>query len=315
MKQNRSNLLPPDLRALPTVTAKHYMTISPDPMFFIEGPAFDRVGNFYICCALPFPIITPRLFRISPEGKVDELFCVQDACVMGMAIHADGRLFVTAVNDGFLIISPEGELLRRFVPKYQDEMLVPNDCVFDPQGNLYFTDFRGAYGQPEGGIYRLEASDDYETVTPILQGMKMPNGIAFSPDYRKLWIGESGENAVVCINFGPDGFPDKLGVPVNYVYRNSGIPMPDGTRTDSAGNVYQAMQKGGRVLILDSDGIPIQNVIVPDRLQGKYDNTPNLVIEPGTTNAYLLASGSEGVHLFRFDALAPAQMPYSHKKD
>lgn len=304
--------LPPDLAMLPSIEAEHWCCVDADPQLFIEGPSFDREGNLFVCCSVPVPGIAPRVFKITPEGESSVFAFTGDASVMGLAIHQDGRLFIACMEEGIMIMSPQGEILEQFVPAYRGERLRPNDLTFHKNGNLYFTDFRGDCQNPCGGIYRLLAESGYRELDRVVSGMIFPNGLCFKPDWRALWIGESGRNAVWQVSLNSDGMPGKLGVPLCCLYQNTGCAMPDGCRMDAAGYYYQALNHGGRILIFNAMGVPVGNVIVPRRGEQIYDMTPNLAIRPNTREAYMLASGSEGVHIFRFPTFAPASVLYSH---
>jgi len=69
---------------------------------------------------------------------------------------------------------------------------VPNDLVFDSDGGFYFTDFRGTSTDTTGGVYYV--SPDFKTITPVLSHISEANGIALSPDGKRLWATEFGRN-------------------------------------------------------------------------------------------------------------------------
>ena len=98
-------------------------------------------------------------------------------------------------------------------------------------------------------------------------------------------------------------------LPVTLAY---GRGNPDSNKVDSAGNLYQAMMHAGHVLVLNPDGIPVGNVVVPGREQGRLLNTPNLAIEPGKDMGYLVASDERDVVVLEFPTLAPGMALYSH---
>jgi gluconolactonase len=120
-----------------------------------------------------------------------------------------------------LLLSPNGELVlcqhgdRRVAkmnaplssPKadfttiadnYSDKKLnSPNDAVYDQKGNLYFTD--PPYGLEQNdkdplkeldfqGVYKV---DKKGRITLLTKDLSRPNGIAFSPDYKKLYVANS----------------------------------------------------------------------------------------------------------------------------
>ena len=48
---------------------------------------------------------------------------------------------------------------------------------------------------------------------------------------------------------------------------------------DEKGNLYQCVIFQGRVLILNNRGIPVANVLIPDRDQGKHLRTTNVALQ------------------------------------
>ena len=85
-------------------------------------------------------------------------------------------------------------LINRFEGKRLNS---PNDAVYKSNGDLYFTD--PPYGLPQRmedpekeltfqGVYRLEADGD---ITLLTDEFTRPNGIAFSPDEKTLYIANS----------------------------------------------------------------------------------------------------------------------------
>lgn len=129
-----------------------------------------------------------------------------------------------------------------------------------------------------------------------------------------LWVGESVRNRVLRISMTKEGFVKPGGFSIQAVYTNIGNAVVDSNKVDSAGNLYQAMMWGGRAVVLNHYGIPIANIVVPDRDQGKYMNSPNLVIKPGTDEGYLIGTGPEGAWIHKFKAIAPAQKLFSHSE-
>ena len=75
----------------------------------------------------------------------------------------------------------------------------PNDLVFKSNGDLYFTDppygLPGTFNDPGReldftGVYRLASNG---TLTLLTRELKAPNGIAFSPDEKTLYVAQSSE--------------------------------------------------------------------------------------------------------------------------
>ncbi len=63
-KQDSMVPLPPELRDLPALVAEPWFQVSPDPSFFLEGPAFDQEGNLFVTSP-PNGIV----FKVTPRKK------------------------------------------------------------------------------------------------------------------------------------------------------------------------------------------------------------------------------------------------------
>ena len=304
--------LPPELSGLPTIEAKiKYRIAEGRPRPGIEGPIFDREGNFYLCHTLDD---VTYVKKITSDGDITDFFRY-DSMIVGLAVHHNGTIFGADLRrGGFIEIDPEGNQIGFIETKRPDgSSMMSDDMVFDARGNLYFTDFEGNYYQPKGGIYRIDADDDYRVVKPVLiESPGTMNGISFSPDFSVLWVADSAGKRVLRIILDQDGLPIRRASGVFAISLPYGVYHPDSNKVDTAGNLYQAMMHGGWVLIYDSFGVPIANVVVPDRQRGRLLNTPNLAICPGSNEAYLCASDEHDVVILNFPTLAPGMMLYSH---
>lgn len=137
----------------------------------------------------------------------------------------------------------------------------PNDAVFHRNGDLYFTD--PPYGLtrkmqdpdkelPFQGVYRRSRDG---VVTLLTDQMSRPNGLAFSPDYRTLYVANSDPRQAVWMAFPVrnDGKLDEGRVLFDatpFARRLKGLP--DGLKVDSLGNLF-ATGPGG-VLVLTPSG-------------------------------------------------------------
>lgn len=302
--------LPADIAMLPTLEAEPWLKIGEGgELPSLEGPVFDREGNFYVCHN-----VRPQteILKISPDKEVETFRVCHAAMPVGLAVHKDGRIFGADLHGSIIVLSPDGELLRQIPAEYNGELLASDDLAFDKNGDLYITDFRGSHIDPIGGVYCLRAETDYKELELVTQGISSANGISFSPEYDIMWIGETGRNTVLRMGKGRDGTFKPGGVNTKIVYTGTGQAMADSNKVDAQGNVYQAMMFGGRILILNKEGVPIANVLVPGREQGKHLATPNLAICPGKKEGYMLASGPYGAWIFRFPTLAESALLYSH---
>jgi lactonase len=299
--------LPPTVAALPSITAELWAQIDPGPAVFLEGPAFDRQGNLFVSS-----IFDSRILKITPDKKVTTIFSQEGLMPDGIAIHKDGRLFLACISGKFMAIAPDGGNPTEIEPRYQGKPQVGNDLVFDMQGNLWVTDWTGTIADATGGVYRFSA--DFKTVKPVFQNLVTPNGIALSPEGNTLWITETNRNQLIALNFQPNSIQLDPIEGTKIPWRFTGCPGgPDSNAVDEAGNLYQCVIFQGRVLILNNRGIPLVNVLVPGRDEGKFLRTTNVAFKPGTDEVYLTASGDGGAAIFRFKGLAKGLALYSHR--
>lgn len=78
-------------------------------------------------------------------------------------------------------------------------------------------------------------------------------------------------------------------------------------RTDADGNVYVAMYGQGRVMVFNKNGIPIGQIVLPGREQGKNLLSTSLAIRPGGRELYVVTGnteGAEGAAIFHANAFS-----------
>jgi lactonase len=298
--------LPPDLAGLPTIEAEPWFQIGPGPDILLEGPAFDREGNLYVTSPR-----TGTVFRITPQRQMSIIFDDKNVGVDGSAFHRDGRLFVACLTGELLTLDPGGYKATFMYPKYRGKSLSMNDLVFDEKGNVYVTDFTGSVTEPTGGVFRI--SPDARTVQPVVLHLAAPNGISLSPEGDVLWVGESARNSVLRIALLKGGVTVSPVVGVLPVYYSAGCFGPDSNKADSAGNLYQCIMGQGRIIVLNQGGIPIANVVVLGRDDGKSLRTTNLAFKPGTSEGYITTSGVGGAWIYTFKGLAQGLQLFSHQ--
>ena len=216
---------------------------------FLEGPSFDRAGNLYVV-----DVPWGRIFRISPSGDLD-LVCEYDGEPNGLKIHRDGRIFVADYRRGILEVDPATGAVAPVAERFGAEGFKGvNDLVFASNGDLYFTD-QGLTGlhDPSGRVYCLKTDGKLEVV---LQGIPSPNGLAFSPDEKTLYVNVTRDNAVWRVPFLPSGIPFKVGAFI----RLSGGNGPDGLAVDEEGGLAVAHIGLGCVWLFDRFGEPVARV-------------------------------------------------------
>ncbi|HHQ6239544.1 TPA: SMP-30/gluconolactonase/LRE family protein [Klebsiella pneumoniae] len=165
--------------------------------------------------------------------------------------------------------------------------LVLEGIVFDRNNNLLFVD--------------------------ILPGLAVGNGIAIDPAGSQIWATEHAKNRLHRVRLSDATTVAPFGSVVTYQFTG---PAPDGARVDSEGNVYVAISGQGRVMVFNRNGLPIGQIVLPDRDKGRNLKSTSLAIRPGHRELFIVAnSGTEpsGAMIFRSGAFAPAPFPFSHQ--
>ncbi|MBD5416918.1 MAG: SMP-30/gluconolactonase/LRE family protein [Desulfovibrio sp.] len=296
--------VPPAEQAVARETAGPWHTVSPKNDI-LEGAIFDGEGNLLFC-----DVSRRSVLRLTPDKALSTLVEVPGIGAGGLALNKDGRLFMAVLDlgrkvGGVLAWSPKTGAFETIVPP--EAGYWPNDLVFAPDGGFYFSDFRGSATDPAGGVYYV--SPDFTTVTPVIPRLAQANGVALSPDGKTLWATEFAANRLHRAQLEGPATVSPIGSAVPYHFTGA---APDSMRVDSEGNVYVALYGQGRVLCFDPNGIPVRQVLLPGRDEGKNLLSTSLAIDPAASELFIVTSneaGDEPALVFKAGALAPGQAP------
>lgn len=292
---------------LPTAVAEPWFQASNQYMP-LEGPAFDRAGNL-----LFLDIYGGRVLCLSPQRELRTLYTDAALRPTGLALHRDGRIFLAGVGDflagRIVAFDPASGQAQDIVPTLAGH--VPDDLAFDEHGGFYFTDFRGSVTEPTGGVFYV--GPDLRTIVPVLPHMAAANGVGLSPDGKTLWATEFGAGRLHRADLTAPATLAPFGSTVPYHFTGR---APDSLRVDAEGNVYVAMFYQGRVLVFNPLGIPIGQILLPGREQGRFLKSTSLAFVPGAADVLIVSRdepGGQGAMVFRARALAPGATLFSHR--
>jgi gluconolactonase len=139
--------------------------------------------------------------------------------------------------------------------------------VVKSDGSIYFTDppygIRGRYGPPGiqelafQGIYRI--TPDGNSLELLVDDIDRPNGLAFSPDEKVLYVvNTEGQTVVYDFEIQSDGTLAKRRVFLK-------LPgYPDGIKMDKKGNLY-VTTNSNKLQIYDSTGKHLGGIVTPER--------------------------------------------------
>jgi gluconolactonase len=182
----------------------------------------------------------------------------------GMTLDREGRLVVCEQGT----LDTPARITRLDRTTGQMETLVeanlnsPNDVVVKSDGMIWFTDpsygyLQGFRPEPRVGDYVYRYDAESAELTIVAEGFDKPNGIAFSPDERVLYVADNGApHELLAFDVGAGG---------NLINRRrlavSTPEHPDGLKTDSDGRIC-ASYSGG-VQVLDPRGDLIGEIELP----------------------------------------------------
>lgn len=201
---------------------------------------------------------------MKPSGFTGPLDYGNEPGSNGLLRDSLGRLVLCEHGDRRLSVLTENGGKRTLADNYQGKRFnSPNDACLGPDGEtIYFTD--PPYGLPERfedprreldycGVYRLDPDG---TVTLLTEEMTRPNGIAFSPDFKTLYVAQSDPEAALWKAFPvlDDGTlgEGEIFHDATEAFKD-GLPgLPDGLKVDRDGNIW-ATGPGG-VYVFQPDG-------------------------------------------------------------
>jgi gluconolactonase len=171
---------------------------------FTEGPVWTRDGALLFSSPN-----TNAIYRWTPTGAVSVFRAKSGYTGFDVGrFHQPGSNGLTFSPEGLLTICRHGSRDVIRVNPHGDVTVLadshdgrrfnsPNDLVYRSDGSLWFTDPPFGLGSPEdaelgfSGVYRVAPDAELELITDELAG---PNGIAFSPDERYLYVGNWDDN-------------------------------------------------------------------------------------------------------------------------
>uniref|UniRef100_A0A7C2JYP7 SMP-30/gluconolactonase/LRE family protein n=1 Tax=Schlesneria paludicola TaxID=360056 RepID=A0A7C2JYP7_9PLAN len=242
-----------------------------------EGPVWvkDGAGGYVLFSDIPRNSVMKweygkgvSLF-LKPSGYTGQVEYGGEPGCNGLMLDPMGQLVSCEHGDRRVSVLTKNGGKRTLVDNYQGKRLnSPNDGCFRRNGDLYFTD--PPYGLPKNwdddrreldfcGVYRLQmGKDGVNKLTLLTEEMTRPNGIAFSPDEKTLYVAQSDPAAAIWKKFpvkddGTLGKGDVFFDATSYVGKHKGLP--DGLKVDKDGNVW-ATGPGG-VWVFDPTGKPL----------------------------------------------------------
>ena len=216
---------------------------------FTEGPLWRTDHTLW------FSDVPGNVVRsLTPEGRVTVL--IENAGGVstapagsfigpnGMAEAPDGSVWLAQHGDRRIVRIAPDRTLTPVVSTFEGKRFnSPNDLVFARDGALYFTDPPYGLGKQDedpakelrfNGVYRVANG----RVVALVRDLNRPNGLAFSPDFKVLYVNNSdaAKNLVMRYDVAADGILRGGRVFADLTSKIDGLA--DGLKVDAQGNVY-----------------------------------------------------------------------------
>ncbi|HXG66246.1 MAG TPA: SMP-30/gluconolactonase/LRE family protein [Blastocatellia bacterium] len=242
---------------------------------WVEGPVWNREGRFLLFSDIPSNSIIKwqegkgaSLF-LKPSGYTGTApFTGREPGSNGLAYDRAGNLILCMHGDRRVARREANGSFTTLADRYEGKRLnSPNDLAIKSNGDIYFTD--PPYGLPKTfddpgreldfcGVYRLTPGGK---LTLLTKEVKNPNGIAFSPDEKTLYVANSDSKRAIWMAFDvkSDGSiaNGRVFKDVTEMTKDK-KGVPDGLKVDRVGNLF-ATGPGG-VLVFAPDGTHLGSI-------------------------------------------------------
>lgn len=271
-----------------------------------EGPVYFGDQR----CLLWSDIPNQRIMRWDEETGQTSIFRKPSNFANGNTRDRQGRL-VTCEHGRRVTRTEYDGRITVLMDKFEGKRLnSPNDIVVKSDDSIWFTDpIFGIAGNYEGevaeseiapNVYRLDPKTGKATI--VAEGITGPNGLAFSPDEKILYIVASRDTPNRTIRaFDVSGEGDKTKLSNNRVLIDSGAGgTPDGFRVDVDGNLWCGWGMGGDrdgVMVFNAAGKPIGKISLPERCANVCFGGPkrNRLFMAASHSIYALYVNTQGV--------------------
>jgi gluconolactonase len=243
---------------------------------FTEGPIWIREGG-YLLFSDPN---ANTIYRWSPEGQVSvfrtksgyagvDIGEYRQPGSNGLTLDQEGRLIINEHGNRRVSRLEKNGVVTVLADRFEGKRLnSPNDLVYRSDGTLFFTD--PAFGLPKfdqdarkelpfNGVYCLQSG----TVKLITKELSGPNGIAFSPDEKYLYVGNWDDHRKVIMRYAVNSDCSISKSDVFYdLTQAPGEDAIDGIKVDQTGNVY--VSGPGGLWIFSPQGKHLGTIVGPE---------------------------------------------------
>jgi gluconolactonase len=274
-----------------------------------EGPAWNGVGRYLVWSDIPNNV---QMRWIEDDNRVT-VFRNPSGYSNGNTFDYEGRE-LSCEHGGRRVVRYEyNGTVTVIADKFEGKRLnSPNDIVVHPDGGIWFTDppygisgnYEGLKGDKEikEAVYRVDGkTGQMEKITDDVTG---PNGICFSPDYKKLYVCDTGGPHDIQVFDVVDARSVRNKKQLTDMTMQGHPPgLADGIRADVDGNIWAGAGRGGPgydgVHVFTPAGERIGQIVLPEICANVCFGGArrNRLFMAASQSLYAVYVGTRGAHI------------------
>ena len=248
---------------------KHFRTLFPkhakleklaSGFQFTEGPIWIDKGGYLLFSDIP----ASRIYKLDKNYSIS-VYKDPSEHANGLTLDIKGRLICCEHGSRSVTRTEHNGSITSLCSHYNGKPLnSPNDVVVSKNGTIYFTD--PPYGikkdqqqLPFQGVFSY--SPESKELRLVTDELLRPNGLAFSPDQKKLYIDDSSKRRHIKVYDVCDN-GSLMNGRIFHDMKSRLKGNPDGMKVDKAGNIY--CTGAGGVWVFDETGLHLGTILTPE---------------------------------------------------